>query len=336
MSQLVQTANAPKTETVYCVALEGDTVGGVDWFREETQRTGQPRNKAHVWFDLDVPASSTQSAITELADQAAWDKWYRDDRADCRLTGPLQLFNVTLDWEPGDDEQGDYATSVWAVDEDDAIRRVAEEMADSGEVEHDTNEERAAYIERVIEGAGQYAAERVQDALIRDLGNFLKDRPDALKAIKAILDGEQVVATKDISPEIKSPNVPSSKEMGPMTDAQYIAIKGVRCPSCGSSDVTGSHLEVDAGTAFQPMTCSECGANWSDSYVLTGYANLEGGIDFEAVETVVEDVRSRGKMYGFSVDSGAQAREVVSESCEVLDIDLRETEVTIAVSKLMS
>jgi hypothetical protein len=195
---------------------------------------------------------------------------------------------------------------------------------------------KALETKSVIEGAGQYAFERVPDALIRDLGNFLKDRPDTLKVITAILDGEQVVDTNGNPQWVNSPDVPWSKEAGPMTDAQYIAIKGVRCPSCGSSDVSGSHLEVDAGTAFQPMTCSECGANWSDSYVLSGYSDLDGGIDFESVESVVEDVRSRGKKYGFSVDSEAQARECVGESCEVLDIDLRESEVKIAVSKLMS
>lgn len=101
-----------------------------------------------------------------------------------------KLYNVTLDWEPGDDEQGDYGTSVWARNEDEAIRLVAEEMADSSEVEHDDDADRAAYIERVIEGAGQFAAELVEDAVDRDLANLLSDRPDALQAIRAILNGQ--------------------------------------------------------------------------------------------------------------------------------------------------
>lgn len=101
-----------------------------------------------------------------------------------------KLYNVTLDWEPGDDEQGDYATSVWALNEDEAIRLVAEEMADSSEVEHENDADRAAYIERVIEGAGQFAAELVADAVDRDLANLLSDRPDALQAIRAILNGQ--------------------------------------------------------------------------------------------------------------------------------------------------
>jgi hypothetical protein len=83
------------------------------------------------------------------------------------------------------------------------------------------------------------------------------------------------------------------------------------------------------------MDCSEYGAHWSDSFVLTGYSDLEGGIDFEAVESAVEDVRSLSEKYGFSVDSEAQAREVVSESCGILGIHLSEPELRIAVSKLM-
>ncbi|WP_425952944.1 hypothetical protein [Ralstonia pseudosolanacearum] len=116
----------------------------------------------------------------------------------------LQLFNVTLDWEPGDEEQGDYATSVWAVDSDDAIRRVAEEMANSGEVCFDSDELRSEYIERVVNGAGQFAAELVKDSLDYDLGNLLKDRPDALTAIKAILDGAQVVETNPSTIDLSS------------------------------------------------------------------------------------------------------------------------------------
>ena len=75
--------------------------------------------------------------------------------AGLELAVALELFCVTLDWQPGDDEQGDYSVSVWAVDEDDAIRQVAEEMADSGEKSFETEAERVAYIQCVIDGAGQ-------------------------------------------------------------------------------------------------------------------------------------------------------------------------------------
>lgn len=191
MSELNQATAASQLKTVFCIALEGQTAGGVDWFPDAAVRNQQPRESDHVRFDLDVPANATAAEIDDLADQAAWNKFYNDDRPDCRLAEPLKLFNVTLDWEPGDDEQGDYATSVRAINHDDAIRRVAEEMADSGEVVHNSDADRQQYIQRVIDGAGQYAAELVEDTLAYDLENLLKDRPDALARIKAILDEKE-------------------------------------------------------------------------------------------------------------------------------------------------
>lgn len=145
----------------------------------------------------------------------------------------------------------------------------------------------------------------------------------------------QVLPNTGILPAVSTSSAAWSNEAGPMTDGQYVALKGVRCPSCGSSDVSGNQLEVNAGEAFQPMNCSECGATWSDSYALTGYSDLEGGVDLEAVESAVEDVRTRSRKYGFSVDGDAQAREVISESCGIIGVDLSEPEVKIAVAKLM-
>lgn len=180
------------TKTIFCIELKGVTVGGVDWFWEPGKRAEQSTSDSSIWFDLDVPASATREEINSLADSAAWNKWYEDERLDCRLVERLELFNVTLDWEPGDDEQGDYSTSVWAINSDDAIRRVAEEMADSGQLSHGSAQERGSYIESVVAGASQFAAELVKDTVSADLANLLCDRPDALKAIKSILAGGPV------------------------------------------------------------------------------------------------------------------------------------------------
>ena len=77
----------------------------------------------------------------------------------------LKLFSVTLNWgAPGSDE-GDYANWTWATDADAAIRQIAEEMADSGEKEFDTEADRAAYIEEVIANAGSYAVTKVNARL---------------------------------------------------------------------------------------------------------------------------------------------------------------------------
>lgn len=128
-----------------------------------------------------------------------------------------ELFCVTLEWQSGDRGQGDYSVSVWAVDEDDAIRQVAEEMADSGEMSFETDAERAEYIQGVIDGAGQFAAERVKNRVLSDLNNLLKDdHPDALKAIMAILGGA-----------LSTGNTPS-------TPKTHLDVPGAAVPSSGA------------------------------------------------------------------------------------------------------
>ena len=63
----------------------------------------------------------------------------------------------------------------------------------------------------------------------------------------------------------------------PLTSQQYAEGRGVRCPCCGSENVTGGRFECDAGSAWQPVDCEECGASWQDVYVLNGYENLSPG-----------------------------------------------------------
>ncbi|WP_321817029.1 MULTISPECIES: hypothetical protein [unclassified Paraburkholderia] len=121
---------------------------------------------------------------------------------------------------------------------------------------------------------------------------------------------------------------------GPMTNAQYTAFRGVRCPSCGSSDVSGGFVNIEEGSASQTLCCGECGAEWTDTYTLTGYANLEGGIDHVAVNSVVEDIQRRSKKFECSVDSEDQARELVIESSDALGIVLGEADTALAISKL--
>ncbi|ENZ77734.1 MULTISPECIES: hypothetical protein [Ralstonia] len=124
---------------------------------------------------------------------------------------------------------------------------------------------------------------------------------------------------------------------GAMTDKQYVAHRGCRCPSCGNSeDLSGDSFNADGGTASQEMGCNVCEASWSDLYVLTGYSDLEDGISLEDVDSAVEDVRSRSKQYEFSVTGEEQALEVLGESCDILGLDLSEPEIKLAVAKLLS
>lgn len=85
----------------------------------------------------------------------------------------LRLFCVILDWNPDNAEEGDYSDSVWAKDEDEAIALIAEEMADSGEEEFDTEAKRQEFIDGIIAGAGLYAATLVANDLPRSIEMLL-------------------------------------------------------------------------------------------------------------------------------------------------------------------
>ncbi|MBB5546583.1 hypothetical protein A8H39_01975 [Paraburkholderia fungorum] len=86
---------SPTSQTVYCVAVEGGAVGGVDWYRDASRRAEKHRGEKDVWFDLDVPENSSKDEITALADHAAWGKWYDAGRLDCRRV------SRTITFEPG-------------------------------------------------------------------------------------------------------------------------------------------------------------------------------------------------------------------------------------------
>ena len=54
----------------------------------------------------------------------------------------------------------------------------------------------------------------------------------------------------------------------------YLANCGQKCPHCDYRELTGRAIEVDGVTAWQPVSCEDCGASWQDIYKLTHFANL--------------------------------------------------------------
>lgn len=71
---------------------------------------------------------------------------------------------------------------------------------------------------------------------------------------------------------------PWSPAHGPMSEAQYVRGYGMKCPVCGStSGVQGDDVEIDAGSASQESSCSDCNSSWCDRYLLDGYDNLKVG-----------------------------------------------------------
>ena len=63
--------------------------------------------------------------------------------------------------------------------------------------------------------------------------------------------------------------------MTTLTDAEYVATLGTRCPVCQCTHFDGGSVEIDGATASQEIWCMNCGASWTDTYTLTGYTDLD-------------------------------------------------------------
>lgn len=104
----------------------------------------------------------------------------------------LRLFTVTLPWSD-DAEEGDYATSKWATNADHAIRTVAEEMGNSGEMVFDSASDKNAWIEATIKSAGASCAEDAADVATGYLEQLLSG-PDGELSDQAKADLAQAAA----------------------------------------------------------------------------------------------------------------------------------------------
>lgn len=78
-----------------------------------------------------------------------------------------------------------------------------------------------------------------------------------------------------------------------LTNEQYVECGGQNCPFCGSTDLTGDSIHVEAGKAFQEMGCNECDRSWQDEYKLTGYSDencdnsdIDGDDDEPLIDTI--------------------------------------------------
>lgn len=63
--------------------------------------------------------------------------------------------------------------------------------------------------------------------------------------------------------------------MSNLSNEQYVAKGGTQCPVCRATDISGGEVNVDAGHAYQAITCNVCSATWNDVYTLVGYSELE-------------------------------------------------------------
>ena len=57
---------------------------------------------------------------------------------------------------------------------------------------------------------------------------------------------------------------------------EYIEEGGCTCLYCGSTNLDGGSIDIDAGLAWQPVYCNDCGSEWQDVYVLTQVIDEHG------------------------------------------------------------
>ena len=58
-------------------------------------------------------------------------------------------------------------------------------------------------------------------------------------------------------------------------EAAYLKKGGGECPFCHSGDISGGHVENEGPSAWQKVSCGNCGAEWCDNYKLVGIEELE-------------------------------------------------------------
>lgn len=56
----------------------------------------------------------------------------------------------------------------------------------------------------------------------------------------------------------------------------YAESNGARCPVCGSPDIEGGPIEIEAGVAWQDVMCHHCNTTWQDIYYLSAISRGNG------------------------------------------------------------
>ena len=57
----------------------------------------------------------------------------------------------------------------------------------------------------------------------------------------------------------------------PMTQEEYVACEGNKCPYCNAEEIESSHFDFYDGYAIASVTCSKCNAEWHETSHLSGY-----------------------------------------------------------------
>ena len=64
-------------------------------------------------------------------------------------------------------------------------------------------------------------------------------------------------------------------EITKQEEREYLATGAIHCPKCKGDEITGGFIEIDAGKAYQKMSCPDCETRWTDVYQLVGIEETE-------------------------------------------------------------
>ena len=68
-----------------------------------------------------------------------------------------------------------------------------------------------------------------------------------------------------------------------MTSRQYVDAKGLKCPVCGSDEVSTDNPEFESGDIHADASCDTCKHSWGEWYCLNCYTGLQTdeGVDVD-------------------------------------------------------
>lgn len=75
----------------------------------------------------------------------------------------------------------------------------------------------------------------------------------------------------------------TQETLTPEVVRDYIAGHGSHCPYCGGSEIEGDSVNIEAGCAWQGITCLECEQTWQDVYFLGAVGVLDASGDPDTI-----------------------------------------------------
>jgi hypothetical protein len=114
------------------------------------------------------------------------------------ISPKLKLYRVMSPWNSNDAEEGTYESSVWAIDEDDALSALAYLMADDSASGCDTDEEKAQWVKEhleytqhlmVVTSVAESIRNNIREILAGPDGDFNEEASRVYESIMEALGG---------------------------------------------------------------------------------------------------------------------------------------------------